>query len=164
MVSYNIGNVAVGALLSSVEPLVAPQVHARGHAYRCLPCERGLVVRADPDKATQILLNLLSNASKFTPFGGQITLSAEAATDDGGNVAVIRVRDTGIGIPQEKASAIFDPFVQIDTSYTSRTEGTGLGLAISRNLARGMGGDLTYRGEIDGGSTFILTLPLATTE
>jgi signal transduction histidine kinase len=164
MVSYSLSDVAVGTLLASVEPLIAPQVKARGHAYRCLPCERGLIVRADPDKVTQILLNLLSNASKFTPLGGQITLSADAATDDGGDVAVIRVRDTGIGIPHEKASSIFDPFVQVDTSYTSRTEGTGLGLSISRNLARGMGGDLTYRSEIEGGSTFILTLPLAATD
>ena len=74
-------------------------------------------------------------------------------------MVALRVRDTGIGIPREKLGVIFDPFVQVRADLTRRHEGTGLGLAISRDLARGMGGDLTAESEIGVGSTFTLTLP-----
>jgi signal transduction histidine kinase len=154
-VSYDITDVVVGTLLAGVEPLIAPQVNVRGHSYVCEPCDRTLVVRADAEKAMQILINLLSNSIKFTPAGGRITLSAEAL--DG--VVAIRVRDTGLGIPEEKLDVIFDPFLQLDTSRTRTSEGTGLGLSISRNLARGMGGDLTVESTLGLGSTFTLTLP-----
>lgn len=160
-VVYDMGDVAIAALLAEVEPLIAPQMLARGHEYVCLPCDPTLVVYADPDKVRQILLNLLSNAIKFTPSGGQITLSAEALIDDPSEKFVaIRVRDTGLGIPADKLSSIFDPFVQVDASHNRMAEGTGLGLAISRELARGMGGDLVVESAVGVGSTFTLTLPL----
>ncbi|HMA24082.1 MAG TPA: ATP-binding protein, partial [Gemmatimonadaceae bacterium] len=160
-VVYDMGDVAIAVLLAEVEPLIAPQMLARGHEYVCLPCDPTLVVYADPDKVRQILLNLLSNAIKFTPSGGQITLSAEALIDDPSEKFVaIRVRDTGLGIPADKLSSIFDPFVQVDASHNRMAEGTGLGLAISRELARGMGGDLVVESAVGVGSTFTLTLPL----
>jgi signal transduction histidine kinase len=161
-VIYDMGDVAIAALLAEVEPLIAPQMLARGHAYECVPCDPTLVVYADPDKVRQILLNLLSNAIKFTPSGGQITLSAEALLDSpNAKSAAIRVRDTGLGIPAEKLTSIFDPFVQVDASHNRTAEGTGLGLAISRELARGMGGDLVVESAIGVGSTFTLTLSLS---
>jgi signal transduction histidine kinase len=160
-VIYEMRDVSVDSLLSAVEPLIAPQVHARGHRYACLPCERTLYVRVDPDKVMQILLNLLSNAIKFTLPGGQITLSAEGSTTAHGEpAAVFRVHDTGVGIDADKLRSIFDPFVQIDSSHTRTTDGAGLGLAISRDLARGMGGDLSVESEPGKGSTFTLTLML----
>jgi signal transduction histidine kinase len=160
-VVYDMGDVAIAALLAEVEPLIAPQMQARRHEYMCLPCDPTLVTYADPDKVRQILLNLLSNAIKFTPSGGQITLSAEALIDDPTEkFAAIRVRDTGLGIPAEKLSSIFDPFVQVNASHNRTAEGTGLGLAISRELARGMGGDLVVESAIGVGSTFTLTLSL----
>jgi signal transduction histidine kinase len=160
-VVYDMGDVAIAALLAEVEPLIAPQLQARGHEYACLPCDPTLLVYADPDKVRQILLNLLSNAIKFTPAGGQITLSAEALIDDPTEkFAAIRVQDTGLGIPAEKLTSIFDPFVQVDASHNRMAEGTGLGLAISRELARGMGGDLVVESAIGVGSTFTLTLSL----
>ena len=160
-VVYEMGDVAIAALLAEVEPLIAPQMQSRGHTYACLPCDPTLVVYADPDKVRQILLNLLSNAIKFTPSGGQITLSAEALIDEPTEkYAAIRVRDTGLGIPPEKLSTIFDPFVQVDASHNRAAEGTGLGLAISRELARGMGGDLVVESTVGVGSTFTLTLGL----
>lgn len=160
-VTYDMGDVAIAALLAEVEPLIAPQMQARGHEYACVPCDPTLVVYADPDKVRQILLNLLSNAVKFTPGGGQITLSAEALVDDPKEkFAAIRVRDTGLGIPPEKLNSIFDPFVQVDASHNRVAEGTGLGLAISRELARGMGGDLVVESAVGVGSTFTLTLAL----
>jgi len=160
-VIYDMGDVAIAALLAEVEPLIAPQMQSRGHEYACVPCDPTLVVYADPDKVRQILLNLLSNAIKFTPAGGQITLSAEALIDDpSAKFAAIRVRDTGLGIPAEKLNSIFDPFVQVDSSRNRTAEGTGLGLAISRELARGMGGDLVVESAVGVGSTFTLTLSL----
>ncbi len=117
-------------------------------------------VLADQDKLQQILINLLSNAVKFTPQGGQITLELQTEPDRRG-MAQIRVSDTGIGIPADKLQAIFEPFVQVGRSLNSPGEGTGLGLAISRDLARGMGGDLTVESAEGKGSVFTLTLPRA---
>jgi signal transduction histidine kinase len=74
---------------------------------------------------------------------------------------LIRVCDTGAGIPANKLTAIFEPFVQLGRTLTSPHEGTGLGLAISRDLARAMGGDITVESEVGAGSTFMLTLPRA---
>ena len=88
-------------------------------------------------------------------FGGRIEMSA-AEDSDG---VSIRVRDSGIGIPADKIEAIFDPFVQVRSDLTRPHEGTGLGLAISRDLARGMGGDLTVESALGVGSTFTVRLP-----
>ena len=94
---------------------------------------------ADRDKLQQILFNLLTNATKFTADGGAIEVDCFA---DESRVYV-NVRDTGVGIPDERLATIFDPFVQVETGYTRSSEGIGLGLAISRELARGMSGALT---------------------
>ena len=107
------------------------------------------------EKLRQILANLLSNAVKFTDLAGTIELSCTGDAD----WVRIRVRDTGIGIASERTEDIFDPFVQVRADLTRPHEGTGLGLAISRDLARGMGGDVTVQSEAGVGSTFTLTLP-----
>jgi signal transduction histidine kinase len=103
------------------------------------------------------MINLLSNAVKFTPSGGRITVECEA----GGAAVLIRVRDTGVGIPADKLEQIFEPFVQLDRGQSAASVGTGLGLAISRDLARAMRGELAAESQVDAGSTFTLTLPLA---
>ncbi|HEX4684101.1 MAG TPA: ATP-binding protein, partial [Gemmatimonadaceae bacterium] len=103
------------------------------------------------------LLNLLSNAIKFTADQGTIHVSASA---DGAD-ALIRVQDSGVGIPAEKLEAVFEPFVQLRTQTMPSRAGTGLGLAISRDLARGMGGELTVSSTVGTGSTFTVRLPLA---
>ena len=113
------------------------------------------MARADRAKVEQILLNLLSKAVKFTDEGGSITLSCGRR----GERAVLAVRDTGIGIPEDKLEHIFEPFVQVGRSLTSPREGTGLGLAISRDLARAMGGDVTVQSVPGAGSTFTVVLP-----
>ena len=116
----------------------------------------GLTVRGDADKIQQILINLLSNAGKFTEPGGTVTLGAR---DGDPSTVSLFVRDTGIGIPADRQASIFDPFVQVHRKLTHNVEGTGLGLAISRDLARGMGGDLVVDSAEGKGSTFVLTLP-----
>ena len=115
----------------------------------------GLTVRADRDKLQQILLNLLTNAIKFTEAGGEIRVACLARGDQ----VAISVTDTGIGIAPDKLSSIVEPFVQVDQRLTRQSEGMGLGLSISRDLARGMAGDLTAVSTLGVGSTFTLTLP-----
>jgi len=118
-----------------------------------------LSIRADRDKVQQILLNLLSNAIKFTPAGGQIRVRTGVAGDQG-PTAFVEVSDTGIGIDRNKLEDVFHPFVQLAARPVNRPDGVGLGLSISRELARGMGGDLTAQSVVGQGATFTLTLPL----
>jgi signal transduction histidine kinase len=114
------------------------------------------MVRADPEKVRQILLNLLSNAIKFTDRDGSIKLEVRR---DGSQI-VVDVTDTGRGIPADRLTNIFEPFVQVHRERNPRgNEGIGLGLAISRDLARKMDGDLVAASTLGSGSTFTLTLP-----
>ncbi|HET7620819.1 MAG TPA: PAS domain-containing sensor histidine kinase [Gemmatimonadaceae bacterium] len=158
-VEYRIEDVPLDVLMNEILPMIEPQLFRKklGLAVRIPP---HLVVRADREKTQQILINLLSNAGKFTPPDGQIAITAAADTDRP-CMAAITVEDNGVGIPADKLEVIFDPFVQVDPSHTRTTEGSGLGLAISRDLARGMGGDIRVRSVLGGGSTFLLTLPRA---
>jgi signal transduction histidine kinase len=120
----------------------------------CPPEIAGL---GDISKTEQILINLLANAVNFTESGGKISIGCGFA-DSG---VWIRVRDTGVGIPLEKQESIFEPFVQVGRSLTTAHRGTGLGLAISREMAHGMGGDLTVESKLGEGSSFTLWLPVA---
>jgi signal transduction histidine kinase len=149
--------VSANSLMSTVEAMIAPQVQSRGLHLVRHPADANPTIYCDPDKAEQVLLNLLSNAVKFTPPGGTIELRACASND----VARISVRDSGVGIPEDKLEEIFEPFVQVERHLTSPTEGTGLGLAISRDLARAMGGELLVRSRVGEGSVFTFELPLA---
>ncbi|HXC25310.1 MAG TPA: ATP-binding protein [Gemmatimonadaceae bacterium] len=149
--------VHLNTILSTVHTLVEPQMQAKQLVYACDILDDSAVVCGDREKIEQILLNLLTNASKFTDPGGGITLSY---TVDG-RFARIRVADTGRGIPAEKLESVFDPFVQIGrTTNIGSQQGVGLGLAISRDLAVGMGGNLSVESTVGAGSTFTLSLPL----
>lgn len=114
-------------------------------------------VHVDALRARQILLNLLSNALKFTPTGGRIGIEALPAK---GAVAVT-VWDTGIGVAADDLERIFEPFEQADASLSRRHDGTGLGLALSRRLADLLGGGLTVTSELGAGSRFTVTFPAA---
>jgi signal transduction histidine kinase len=115
-----------------------------------------IVTGLDRTRVRQILLNLVSNAVKFTR-AGQVHLRAHRVDD--GRAVEISVRDSGIGIPPDKLEVIFLPFTQVDPSTTRRYEGTGLGLAISRRLCELMGGALTAESTLGRGSTFTVRLP-----
>ncbi len=154
-VEFSMTAVPLHSLLQELEPLVTPQLRARKLVYQYSGCDDSLTVWADPEKVRQVLLNLLSNAIKFTDADGSIKIDCDA---DANSVTVI-VTDTGLGIPEDKVSTIFEPFVQLERKLTSNHEGTGLGLAISRDLARGMGGELTVESKVGDGSVFRLTLP-----
>jgi adenylate cyclase len=111
----------------------------------------------DPMRLRQILLNLLSNACKFTK-AGEVKLAARKVSN-GSNFIEFAVSDTGIGMTAEQQAKLFEEFTQADASTAQRFGGTGLGLAISRKLARMMGGDVTVTSEPDKGSVFTVRLP-----
>jgi len=157
-VEYALADVSVEDVLAGVETLVGPQFLAKKIAYTQVPCPEVRVV-ADREKLGQIFVNLLTNASKFTPEGGEVAVDCVAADQ----YTEIRVSDTGIGIDAAKLEAIFEPFVQVNYQLTRANQGVGLGLAISRELARGMGGDLSAVSVVGVGSTFILKLLRPTT-
>ena len=160
-VDYVMHTVQLSDVVADALPMVEPQTLARGITVDAVMHGAPLLAWADHERVSQILLNLLSNAVKFTPPGGRITVAVEPSPDDPARV-VVRVSDTGIGIPPSQLEAIFEPFVQVrrrEDVYTEKTDGTGLGLAISRDLARGMGGDLSAESEEGKGSAFTLALP-----
>ncbi len=154
-VQFELSDVAVHESLAAMEALVMPQLLAQSLHYEYMPVDPQLTAYADREKLQQVVLNVLANAIKYTPSGGEIELSAT----DGDDSVLVHVRDTGRGIAPEKLEQIFEPFVRIDTAYSRPTEGTGLGLAISRDLARAMRGDLTVESTLGKGSTFTLRLP-----
>jgi signal transduction histidine kinase len=143
-------------VLQFMEALIAPQLAARELAYAYRSADESIAAYADATKVQQILLNLLSNAIKFTRPGGTITLECAREPD----MVVVRVHDTGCGIPVEQLEAVFEPFVQLKVGGTV-SSGAGLGLSISRRLAEAMGGSLTAVSELGKGSTFTLRLQRA---
>jgi PAS domain S-box-containing protein len=155
--SYDITDVAVGHVMQQIGDLMAPQFAAKGVGHHIVVSDPDVLVRADAERLGQILLNLLSNAAKYTPRDGFVTVWYARE----GPVVRIHVRDTGQGIAPEQLEAIFDPFVQVGRRLNQPVEGIGLGLAISRDLAEGMGGSLTAASTVGEGSTFTLTLPAA---
>jgi PAS domain S-box-containing protein len=154
---YHITAVPVDEALHDTESMIAPQILAKGLRYSYSGVGKTTAVLADPEKMQQIVLNLLTNAVKFTDPGGTITLSSELS----GKCVDIRVADTGPGISPEKLKKIFDPFVQAERRLNQPVQGVGLGLAISQDLARAMGGQVAVESAVGEGSTFTLTLPRA---
>jgi signal transduction histidine kinase len=155
-VRLELEDVQVSHALMELRPLMDPQAEAKGLRLE-VSGGGGVLVRADRERLIQILLNLVSNAVKFTEPGGEVAVTCEAA----GPAIAVRVRDTGPGIPDERLQEIFDPFVQVGRSSAERRQGVGLGLAISRELARMMEGELVVESVVGEGSTFVLTLPRA---
>jgi signal transduction histidine kinase len=156
-IQYVVEDLRMNETLASIEPLVEPQIVARNLTFQYEACDPSIIAAADGDKVRQVVLNLLGNAVKYTPEGGRVTLACEA---DVTHVRV-HVRDTGPGIEPDQLPVIFEAFVQGHRALNRPNEGVGLGLAISRDLARGMGGDVTVDTELGVGSTFTLVLPRA---
>ncbi|MCK4734383.1 MAG: hypothetical protein KAT65_18150, partial [Methanophagales archaeon] len=111
-------------------------------------------VKGDREKLTQVVINLLNNAIKFTPRSGEISIKAR---EFNGQVEV-KVSDTGIGIPPEDLEKVFDKFYQVDSTLTREAGGTGLGLAICKGIIEAHNGHIMAESELGKGSTFIFTL------
>jgi signal transduction histidine kinase len=159
-IEYSLGPVLVSTAVAAVETMVAPQLFAKKLAFTLgasVASNSALAVYADMEKLRQILVNLVGNAIKFTDAGGSISVSAEP---NGSNVE-IRVSDTGIGIAPGQLGGIFEPFIQVRRPNDTPADGVGLGLAISREMARGMGGDLTAASVVSKGTVMTLTLARA---
>jgi signal transduction histidine kinase len=154
-VTYDLRRVSVADAMATAEIVVAPIAASRRVELRVEPPEAEFV-HADASKLTQILINLLANAVKFTPSGGSVRVSASREGRAGRWVSV-SVTDTGPGIASDKLRQIFDPFVQLGIPRLDGLGGSGLGLPISREFAAAMGGEL--EASSDGhGSTFTLRL------
>lgn len=149
-------DVAVADAVTRAQSILRFQAQQSGLSLECA-CDQGDVVSADPDRLQQILLNLLTNALKFTPPGGSVTISSEHHHDR----VLIHVRDTGVGIEFRQLERIFDAFVQLEPAQDETQRGVGLGLAISRELARAMGGEVTAASTPGVGSVFTIDLPAA---
>ena len=150
-------------MLKELVPLVRPLMEHNENTLEVYVDPPDLDMRSDPNKITHILLNLLSNAAKFT-HQGRVTLRITTEKDDQGEWVVMSVADTGIGIPADALEHIFEPFVQADESVAYRYGGTGLGLTLAREYARRLGGDITVESEVGKGSVFTVRLPRYFTE
>ncbi len=156
------GKLELNPQIVELRPLIdevvgtARQLAEQNHNRLVVACEQELrPITVDPMRLRQILLNLLSNACKFTR-QGEVAL---AARKDGGDWIELSVSDTGIGMTAEQQAKLFEEFSQAEASTAQRFGGTGLGLAISRKLARMMGGDVTVASEPGKGSVFTVRLP-----
>ncbi|HEY8850717.1 MAG TPA: ATP-binding protein [Gemmatimonadaceae bacterium] len=155
-IELSMTEIPIEETLRGAEALVAPQFAKKAIVYTHHAGDPAVTVFADREKVQQILLNLLANAMRFTPSGGSVDLDWRIEDD----ALLVHVRDTGPGIPDDKAEQIFEPFVQLRAPGSVPSGGTGLGLAISRDLARAMGGDVRVTSAVGVGSVFTLLLSL----
>jgi PAS domain S-box-containing protein len=145
----------VAAIAREVVEILEPQARARGLTLGLLDLGSPCVIRSDPGKVRQVLINLVGNAVKYTNEG-----SIEVRIATHADRLLVHVRDTGPGIAEHDQERIFEPFTQVDGSHTRMGAGTGLGLAICRRLARLMHGEVLLTSVPGGGSTFTLRLPV----
>ena len=151
----------IGSLIEDVVTTIRPLVEKNANRLHLdWPADLG-TMRADPTRVRQALLNLASNAAKFTE-GGLITITATRRRQDNGDWVTVAVADTGIGMTAEQTAKLFQDFMQADASTSRKYGGTGLGLAISRRFCRLMGGDITVQSAPGRGSTFTISLPTTT--
>jgi signal transduction histidine kinase len=146
----------VASALSNAMTLVRERAQRHNVALR-MDCAPALgQVTADERKVKQILVNLLTNAVKFTPDGGRVDVIARRGSD----AIEIAVRDTGIGIAPEDHEAVFEEFRQVGRHYTNKQEGTGLGLTLTRRFVELHGGRIWVESELGKGATFTFTIPV----
>ncbi|MGH8430583.1 MAG: sensor histidine kinase, partial [Solimonas sp.] len=151
---FRFEDVDIGELIRDVTQVATPLAEERGLRFRPIVPDDAGHVRTDPNKARHILLDLISNAIKFTK-QGEIALEARI---DNGN-AVFRVSDTGLGIAPEFHERIFEPFFQVEDPMTREKGGSGIGLSVARRLANHLGGEITLESNPGQGTTFTVTIP-----
>jgi signal transduction histidine kinase len=118
------------------------------------------VIQGDSDKIMLALHNLVGNALKYTPSGGEVKVNVAVAADEW----TVEVADTGVGIAANEVDRVFEKFYRSEDPRVVRMTGSGLGLALAREIARLHGGDITVRSELDKGSSFTLTIPMTDQE
>lgn len=153
--------VQVQKLVRDLELTIKPLIGKKQNQLKVIIDDKLSLIQTDITKTRQILLNLLSNAAKFTETG-VISFKASQIIQQNKEWIQFKIADTGIGMTGEQVKKLFQPFTQVDASTTRRFGGTGLGLAISKEFADMMGGSIQVNSEFGEGSTFILTLPINT--
>jgi|GEM_PF-7113003 len=147
-------------ILADVDAIIRPLAEKRNIEFEIL-LQRDLLdtINSDPTRLRQCLINLSNNAIKFTHKGHVYIKVSSSDTQSGQNIK-FEVEDTGVGIPEEKRTTVFESFKQVDGSTTRKFGGTGLGLAITKNLTELMGGTVSLTSTIDNGSTFTIEFPI----
>jgi signal transduction histidine kinase len=157
----NIESTNVGDLVDGLAGIMRPQAERKEITLRTAVGPHLPLIETDPGKLQQILYNFLSNAIKFTPQGGTVTISVDRTTGPAGASGVrVAVIDSGPGIEHDMQEVIFEKFRQIDASHTRQHQGTGLGLAICKELAQLLHASVSFVSEPGRGATFFVDLPL----
>jgi two-component system phosphate regulon sensor histidine kinase PhoR len=157
-VSLRIEPTVLGEVVDSVIGIIRPRAHSGGVTLEAALAPDVPPVKADRDRLAQILINLVDNAVKYTPAGGQVTVTAEVTP---GDMVEIAVRDTGVGIPAADLPRITERFYRVDKARSRELGGTGLGLAIVKHLVIAHAGELRITSEVDKGTVVRFTLPAA---
>ncbi len=158
------GEYPVLPVFEDVIGMLRPRADAKGISLRfCWIGPVPRLIRTDPRRLKQVLLNLIGNAVKFTDVGS-VSVESRMERSGSGWRMVTEITDTGIGIAADQLDKIFQPFCQADSSYTRVHEGTGLGLSISDRLAEMLGGTITAESTLGQGSTFTLAIELGPIE
>ncbi|MFI4912767.1 MAG: ABC transporter substrate binding protein [Sedimentisphaeraceae bacterium JB056] len=144
--------------LNSIEAAMLPQADRKSLEFKVVrKGQLPAIIHTDPNRLKQCIVNIVSNAIKFT-HEGYVHVNVESIEEKQGNIVVFNVEDTGIGIPEDKKDSIFEVFTQAESSTTRKYGGSGLGLAITKNLAKMLGGDLTVESTVGKGSIFTLRI------
>ena len=159
--SYEMHPFRLGEVMRNVREVLQPLASQKGLTLRVDPGFHSEWIISDSTRLSQILMNLIGNAIKFTAAGEVSLIAAKRPLADGRNEFSFTVRDSGIGIAKEDQAKLFSSFTQVDSATTRKFGGTGLGLAIVKGLVHGMGGNLGIESEPGRGSTFRFTLPFA---
>ncbi|MEA4902466.1 c-type heme family protein [Desulfitobacterium sp.] len=145
-------------VLGSVESVIAPLAQKKELIFNTQLDPNVPLIHADPEKIRRVIENLAGNAVKFTPQGGRVEILVDNIPDE--ESILIRVIDTGIGIPKDVQNEIFERFTQLDSSNSRKYGGTGLGLALAKELVLLHHGKISVKSEVNGGSTFMIQLPI----
>ena len=147
-------DVVIADMMDMVDSVIEPLMREKHIAYDVSGFDSRCAVRADRQHLVGVLTNLLSNATKFTPTGGRISLASQVKE----HRVLLVVEDSGIGIDVDHLERVFEPFFQVESGFTRTKGGTGLGLAIAREATVAMGGDLTVSSTVGVGSRFTISL------
>ena len=157
-VSLELQAFSINEVVQRISAQMLPQAQSQAIGLESSIANTDLLVYADPDRTAQILINLVSNALRYTPENGRIAIEVQQQN----NFALVAVQDNGAGIPKEAIPYLFERFYRVDQSRARKSGGSGIGLTISRHLVWAMGGEISVASDgLNQGSTFTFTLPLA---
>jgi signal transduction histidine kinase len=159
---YNRQKCDLVGLVRETAQTYRPHLEAEGFKFDCELPDSSLFVHGDPDALAQVVVNLISNAEKYSGSEREISLVVHAQTQPL-PFTEVSVSDRGIGVPEGSAERIFEQFYRAHDSLSSGIQGSGLGLTLARQIARAHGGEVTYQARVGGGSSFILRLPMLST-